>query len=161
VQEFRFDAGPEAWIDASRLRLLTRRGSRLLRALPSLAEMLDGRSSSIPARRIAGEYRRVLDLARGAPREARPSAASFDLASRLALCYGAACVITVGLAGPEPDSATSETRLVAALERVAVRLGLQASSSAASSAMELAELALQSARVGRRTSVLEGWEVAS
>ena len=161
VQEFRFDAGPEGWIDAARLRLLTRRGSRLLRALPSLVELLDGRPSSIPAHRIASEYRRLLELAREAPREALPSAASFDLASRLALCFGAACAIAVGLAGPEPDSAASETRLLATLERVAVRLGLRSAPSTAASAAAVADLALEYARTGRRVSVLEGWEVDS
>ena len=162
VSEFRFDAGPDGWIDAARLRLLTRRGSRLLRALPSLVELLDGRPSSIPAHRIASEYRRLLELARDAPREALPSAASFDLASRLALCFGAACAIAVGLAGPEPDGAASETRLLATLERVAVRLGLRSRAQRGGLGDGARGPARSSTRArGRRVSVLEGWEVDS
>ncbi len=161
VQEFRFDAGPDAWIDSQRLRLVTRRGSRLMRALPSLVELLAGRPAARPAQQIASEFGRLLELARVAPREAAPSAASFDLAGRLALCFGAACAIAVELAGPERGAAASETRLLATLERLAVRLGLRASPTAAASAAALADLAIELARGGRRITVLEGWEVDS
>ncbi|MFD4422597.1 acyl-CoA dehydrogenase family protein [Agromyces sp. NPDC058484] len=157
VEAFRFDDTRE-WIDPTRLRLVSRRGSRLLRGLPSLAELLGARPSAEPARRVAAELRRLVELARSVPREATPSAASFDLAERIALCFGAASAVAVELAGPEGGSAASEVRLLATLERIEVRLGLRSASSAAASAAALGDLALATSRDGRRLTMLEGWE---
>ena len=160
VASLRRDIRGDGWLDPARLRLVTRRGSRLLRALPSLVELLGARGSAGPARRIDAELRRVVALAAEAPREAMPSARSFDLAERIALCFGAACAIAVELAGPSAGGTESEAGLHAVLERIAVRLGLQAPASAAASAAALGDLALLAARGGRRLSVLDGWTEA-
>ena len=160
VDALRRDAEPDGWLDPSRLRLVTRRGSRVLRALPGLVDLLGSGAAAGPARRIASELDRVVAAAAEAPREAMPSPRSFDLAERIALCFGAACAIGVELAGPDVGGAASEIRLAAVLERIAVRLGLQDGSSASASAGRLGDLALQAARDGRRVTVLEGWEDA-
>jgi alkylation response protein AidB-like acyl-CoA dehydrogenase len=161
VESYRFDAEPDGWVDPALLRLVTRRGSRLLRALPSLVDLLGARGSATPARQIDVELRRLVDVARRAPRESAPSAFSFDVAERIALCFGASCVIAVELAGPERGSAASEARLLAVLERLAVRLGLRGPMTAVASAAALAGLALDAASGGRRISVIDGWEDAA
>ncbi|KRE25944.1 acyl-CoA dehydrogenase family protein [Agromyces sp. Soil535] len=157
LRDFRVDAEPETWVDPLRLRLVTRRGSRLLRALPVFADLLGSRGSAAPAHDITAELDRLLDAAGTAPRQAAPSAASFDVAMRLALCFGAACAIAVELAGRGSGSEASEARLLAILERIAVRLGLVRSESAASSAVALAGQAFETAGSRGRLSMLEGW----
>jgi alkylation response protein AidB-like acyl-CoA dehydrogenase len=171
VASFRLDSAPEAWLDATRLRLVTRRGSRLLRALPGLVELLasDGPAGSASganalvavARRIAAEYERVVVEAGAAPREAMPSARSFELAERIALCFGASCAIAVGLAAVDAGSAASDARLLAVLERLAARLGLIDHVAASESATRLAGLALEAAGAGARLSVLDRWAEAA
>jgi alkylation response protein AidB-like acyl-CoA dehydrogenase len=161
VESFRFDTEPDAWVDPALLRLVTRRGSRLLRALPSLVDLLGSRASATPARQIEVELRRLVDFARQAPRESAPSAFSFDVAERIALCFGASCAIAVELAGPDRESAASEARLLAILERLAVRLGLRAAVTSAGSAAALADLALEAAADGRHLSLIDGWEDAA
>jgi hypothetical protein len=158
VESMRHDAEPDGWLDPARLRLVTRRGSRLLRALPGLVDLLGSRGSAGPARRIASELDRVVALAGTAPREAMPSARSFELAERVALCFGASCAIAVELAGPDAAAAASEVGLRAVLDRIAVRLGLLDAASASASASLLGDLALDATRDGRRLSVLEGWD---
>ena len=64
------------------------------------------------------------------------------------------------LAGPSAGGAESEAGLHAVLERIGVRLGLQAPASATASAAALGDLALLAARGGRRLSVLDGWTEA-
>ena len=160
VETLRHDAEPDGWLDPGRLRLVTRRGSRLLRALPGLVDLLGSRGSAGPARRIASELERVVALAGSAPREAMPSARSFELAERIALCFGASCAIAVELAGPDAAGAASEAGLQAVLDRIAVRLGLLDAASASASASLLGDLALDATRDGRRLTVLEGWEGA-
>jgi len=160
VADFAFDAH-DGWVDTSRLRLVTKRGSRVLRSLPGLADLLGTRAAAEPARRIAAELDRLVVAAGSAPRESAPSAASFDLAERIALCFGAACAIATDLASPQAGSAPSEVRLTAVLERLAVRLGLQASTAAAPSASALAELALEEAGRARAVSMLDGWADAA
>lgn len=160
VASMRHDAAPDGWLDPGRLRLVTRRGSRLLRALPGLVDLLGPRASARPARRIASELDRVVALAASAPRAAMPSARSFELAERIALCFGASCAIAVELGGPDAAGAASEARLRAMLDRIAVRLGVLDAASASASASLLGDLALEATRDGRRLSVLEGWEAA-
>jgi len=157
LRDFHVDAEPEVWVDPLRLRLVTRRGSRLLRALPVFADLLGSRPSAAPAHDITAELHRLLAAAASAPREAAPSAASFDVAMRLALCFGASCAIAVELAGRGSGGEASEARLLAILERIAVRLGLVRSESAAWSAAELAGQALEAARSRGRLSMLDGW----
>lgn len=168
VRSLRLDAGPDGWLDPNRLRLVTRRGSRLLRALPGLVELLA--SSSVTATRpvatiasrIAAEYDdRLVAEAGAAPREAMPSARAFELAERIALCFGASCAIAVGLAAADAGSAASDARLLAVLERIAVRLGILDAVAASESAARLGELALDAARAGARVSVLDGWAEAA
>lgn len=161
VAALRPGAAPEAWLDPAGLRLVTRRGSRLLRALPGLVELLGPRGSAVPARRILAEFDRVVALAGSAPRVAVPPARAFDLAERIALCFGASCAIAVELARPDAGGAASEVGLAAVLERIAVRLGLRSAASAAASAATLGALALEAARDARRVSVLEGWAEAA
>ena len=158
VESLRHDAEPDGWLDPGRLRLVTRRGSRLLRALPGLVDLLGSRGSAGAARRIASEFERLAVLAGSAPREAMPSARSFELAERVALCFGASCAIAVELAGPDAAGAASEARLHAVLDRISVRLGLLDAASASASASLLGDLALDATRDGRRLSVLEGWD---
>ncbi|MET4157316.1 acyl-CoA dehydrogenase [Agromyces sp. PvR057] len=160
VADFGFEAH-DGWVDTTRLRLVTKRGSRVLRALPALVDLLGARPSAVPARRIAAELDRLTAAAGAAPRESAPSAASFDLAERLALCFGAACAIATDLASPQAASAPSEVRLTAVLDRLAVRLGLLPSTAAAPSASALAELALEEAARARAVSMLDGWTEAA
>ncbi|KQM82799.1 acyl-CoA dehydrogenase family protein [Agromyces sp. Leaf222] len=160
VADFGF-AARDGWVDTSRLRLVTKRGSRVLRSLPGLVDLLGARPAASPARRIVAEYDRLVASAGAAPRESAPSAASFDLAERIALCFGAACAIATDLGSPQASSAPSEVRLTAILDRVAVRLGLQASTSAAPSASALAELAFEESARARAVSMLDGWADAA
>jgi hypothetical protein len=166
VRSLRLDAAPDGWLDPTRLRLVTRRGSRLLRALPGLVELLASsgtatRPVAAIASRIAAEYDRLVAEAGAAPREAIPSARSFELAERIALCFGASCAIAVGLAAADAGTAASDARLLAVLERIAVRLGLLDAVAASASAARLGELALDAARAGARVSVLDGWAEAA
>lgn len=165
VASFRYDAAPDGWLDPTRLRLVTRRGSRLLRALPGLVELLASGSAAgttwpgpviAVARRLAAEYDRIVVEAAAAPREALPSARSFELAERVALCFGASCAIAVGLAAADAGTAASDARLLAVLERLAVRLGLVDHVAASASATELAGLAFEAAAAGDGVSALDG-----
>jgi hypothetical protein len=84
-----------------------------------------------------------------------PSARSFELAERVALCFGASCAIAVGLAAADAGTAASDARLLAVLERLAARLGLIDQVAATGSATRLAGLALEAAQAGSRVSVLD------
>ena len=161
VADFGFGGVRDDWVDTARLRLVTKRGSRVLRSLPALVDLLGARSSAGPARRIALESTRLVEAAGAAPRESSPSAVAFDLAERIALCFGAACAIATELASPQRGSAPSEVRLTAVLDRLAVRLGLQPSTAASASAGALAELAFEEAARARAVSMLDGWADAA
>ncbi|GAA1962315.1 acyl-CoA dehydrogenase family protein [Agromyces allii] len=160
VADFGFGEA-DGWVDTTRLRLVTKRGSRLLRSLPALVDLLGERPAAASARRIALELDRLVAAAGLAPRESAPSAESFDLAERIALCFGAACAIATELASPQHASAPSEVRLTAILDRLAVRLGLAPSTAAAASAAALAELALEEAGRSRSVTMLDGWADAA
>ncbi|MFF2370996.1 acyl-CoA dehydrogenase family protein [Agromyces sp. NPDC058110] len=161
VADFAFDGPADAWVDTASLRLVTKRGTRMLRALPGLVDLLGSRPAASPARRIAAEADRLVRAAGAAPRESAPSAASFDLAERISLCFGAACAVATELASPERGSAPSEVRLTAVLDRIAVRLGLHPSTAASGSAAALADLAFEEAGRARSVSMLDGWADAA
>ncbi len=124
---------PPATFDMSRLRLITRRGSSLLRALPQLAALIDdGRVHSEladAAGRLAAEWDVVRAAAAEAERAPQPPASHFVIAERLTLLFGAAACLAVYLANRDrvdPGVATlwdDDLWLRAVLARLLARLG--------------------------------------
>jgi alkylation response protein AidB-like acyl-CoA dehydrogenase len=113
------------------LRLITKRGSTLLRSLPTLVDRLDDGSfdprALVDARSIVSAWGRTLDDVRLASRASRPPAEQFVLAERVALVYGAAACIGVFLANRDEQMTAVWARglwLRAALSLVARRLGV-------------------------------------
>jgi alkylation response protein AidB-like acyl-CoA dehydrogenase len=161
VRTYRLDAMLEQELPTTRLRLVTRRGSRMLRALPTLVEMLGSRASAAPARRISAELTRLIEVAGRIPRSAMPSPGAFDVANRIAHCFGASCVIALVLGSADSGGERTELRLRAVLERLAARLGLADPGAVWASAADLADEALVRGSDRRRVSLLEEWETAS
>ena len=149
-------------LEPGRLRLMTRRGSSLLRALPGLADALDDgrlpRQTVAVAAELAAELGRVLDAVRSTPRAARPPTDDFVVAERLALLFGAAASIAVYVANrdrPMTGLWTDGAWLRAVLSRVASRLGL--GPSGAGDIDELLQLAAAEHRGGLPVSLLPDW----
>ncbi|HKH09342.1 MAG TPA: acyl-CoA dehydrogenase [Agromyces sp.] len=161
VRTHRLDAVLEEELLMTRLRLVTRRGSRMLRALPSLVEMLGARASAAPARRISDELARLVEIAGRIPPSAMPSPGAFDVANRIAHCFGASCVIALVLGSADSGGERTELRLRAVLERLAARLGLADPGPLWKSTADLADDALMLGSDRRRVSLLEEWETAS
>lgn len=121
----RFDA-----LDTSALRLVTRQGSRLLRALPALVDALDDgrapREAVQAARRIGAGYDEALREASELARKSQPDPLAFHLAERVALAFGGACAMAFWLArrdhvcGPLGGA---DVWLPGVLQRVSQRLG--------------------------------------
>ncbi|MGC5225266.1 acyl-CoA dehydrogenase family protein [Micromonospora sp. DT81.3] len=117
-------------LPTSALRLVSRHGSSMLRALPGLVDMLEAKGASVaalaPARRIAADYRALLDEAADLPRQSQPDPLAFHLAERFALTFGAACAVAFWLArrgsihGP---LSRDDAWLAAVLQRLSFRLG--------------------------------------
>lgn len=155
-------AAPVAPLDTTRLRLVTRHGAALLRALPDLVAAIEASGASRPvvdaARAISTTYARVLADAASAPREAQPSPAAFHLAEQIALAYGAAAAIAVALARAgdiaEPFSG-DDAWLAAVLQRVAQRLRVGAL--APDVADRVVAQALGARAAGRPVSLLADW----
>ncbi|MEZ3159167.1 acyl-CoA dehydrogenase family protein [Microbacterium sp. BWT-B31] len=109
------------------LRLVSREGPQLLRALPELVETAP---LSAPvrdaARRVLAEYETVVLEAAALPRESQPHPRTFQVAERAALVFGGACALAFGLARrdalPVPF-AGDDAWLAAVLQRVVQRLG--------------------------------------
>ena len=153
---------PAEHLEPARLRLMTRRGSSLLRALPALVDVLDdGRlpgDTIAMARRLAAELGLVLDAVRVTPRSPRPPAADFVLAERLALLFGAAACLAMYLANRDRAMTrlwTDGAWLRAVLARTGRRLGLGSSGDGAID--ELLDLAVSEHRAGRPVSLLPHW----
>ena len=149
-------------LEPGRLRLMTRRGSSLLRAFPALVDVLDdGRLPSetgAVARELASELNRVLEAVRATPRAPRPPAEDFALAERLALLFGGAASIAMYAANRDRTMTglwTGGAWLSAVLARVARRLGVGSSGEGALDV--LLDLAYAEHRAGRPVSLLPHW----
>ena len=128
-------AGLHAGVEADRLptselRLVSRHGSRLLRALPALVDTLEASGASAaavaPARAIALEYAELLEEAAALPRQSQPDPLAFHLAERLALTFGGACAIAFWLARRDAIDGPlgrDDAWLAAVLQRLSFRLG--------------------------------------
>ena len=154
--------GPAAEsLPTGRLRLITREGSQLLRALPALVEAADdGRTTPAvlaPARFIAAEYAALIDAAAALPRQSQPDPAAFRIAERLALTFGGAAALAFWLARrdaiPGPFGESDEW-LAAVLQRIAARLGGDPIDQHVADAVTDAALR---ARVAGAVTLLDGW----
>lgn len=111
------------------LRLVSRQGSQLLRALPGLVDAAESVASAAvtgPARRIAEEYASLLAEAAELPRQAQPHPRAFHLAERLVLTFGGACALAFWLARRNAIAGPlgrDDAWLAAVLQRLAQRLG--------------------------------------
>lgn len=130
LADFSFGVTPASF-DMSGLRLVTRRGTWLLRALPDLvAQLDDGRThpdAVKSAARIAAEWRVLRAEVRDVERAARPPASQFILAERVTFAFAAAAAIAVHLANRDAVAApawTDDLWLRASLDRIAMRLGI-------------------------------------
>ena len=162
-------AGPPspATFDMSRLRLITRRGSSVLRALPELAARVeDGRvhvDVADAARRLAAEWHVVRDAAVAAERAPQPPASQFVIAERLTLLFGAAACLALYLAHRDRavdgdgigDLWADDLWVRAVLARVLARLGLDAHAPAP--AAELYAAAAGRVAAGAPVTLLSGW----
>ncbi|MFV2117037.1 acyl-CoA dehydrogenase family protein [Streptomyces sp. Act-28] len=82
--------------DAGRLRLLSRAGSSLLRALPDLAAWAENTPAEEHAARVLDHFRRLMEeLADHRPARITVPRRSFVLAERLSLCWAAAAVLGI------------------------------------------------------------------
>lgn len=157
-----FPPAPTAF-DMSRLRLITRRGSSVLRALPALAARLDdGRTHDdvvTAARQLAAEWRIVQGAAAAAERAPQPPAWQFVIAERLTLLFGAAACLAVYVANRDraDDTAlwTDGLWARAVLTRLLARLGIDGA--AAVPTAEVYAAAAQSVASGAPVTVLPGW----
>lgn len=151
--------------DMSRLRLITRRGSRLLRMLPSLAARVDDGNShrdvAQTAHRLATEWHVVSAAAAGAARAPQPPASHFVIAERLSLLFAAAACLAIHLAQKDAAGRAGERLLVddlwvrAVLVRIASRLGLRVPAVMPSAELHAAALARVAA--GAPVTILPGW----
>ncbi|MET0828441.1 MAG: acyl-CoA dehydrogenase [Microbacterium sp.] len=153
--------------DMSRLRLITRRGSSVLRALPELAARVDDGVAHADvadaARRLAAEWQVVRDAAVTAERAPQPPASQFVIAERLTLLFGAAACLALYLANrgrATADDGNAELWadglwLRAVLARLLARLGLDAP--ARVPAAELYVAAARRVAVGAPVTLLPGW----
>lgn len=158
------DVGTEpSGLDLGRLRLHTKAGSTLLRAIPSLA--------SAARRNASPELARAIDVFRDAAAEvsaevagagatARPGAAHFELAQLVAETFAGACCLLVHTGNTVPSSlARDDTWAVAALGRICERLGHPLPDTTAA-CRALTGRALESDRRGEPTTLFEGWYAA-
>ena len=153
--------------DMSRLRLITRRGSSMLRALPQLAARVDDGRVHVDvadaARRLAAEWEVMRDAAVTAERAPQPPASQFVIAERLTLLFGAAACLALYLAdrhrAPGDDGVgdlwADDLWVRAVLARLLARLGLDAHAPAP--AAELYTAAARRVAVGAPVTLLPGW----
>ena len=158
---------PPATFDMSRLRLITRRGSSMLRALPELAARVDDGRAHVEvadaARRLAAEWDLVRTAAVTAERAPQPPASQFVIAERLTLLFGAAACLTMYLANRDRGASDRGTAdlwaddlwVRAVLARLLARLGLD--SDAPRQVAELYTTAARRVAVGAPVTLLPGW----
>lgn len=153
---------PPTTFDMSRLRLITRRGSSLLRALPDLAARVgDGHAHpevAAAACRLAAEWTLVQAAAVDAERAPQPPASQFVIAERLTLLFGAAACLALYIANRDRELTNlwaDDLWLRAVLARLLVRLGLDAD--APVPVGELYAAAAERVAVGAPVTLLPGW----
>lgn len=147
-----------AELPAHALRLVSRRGSSLLRGVPQLAAAVSdgGTEVAAAARTIVNAYESVLEDAAALPRQGQPHPRAFRVAERLAVVFGGACAMAVHLARRDVVSAHfADVEWVAGvLQRIAQRLGAgPLSRSASDSLLDAASTAHETGVV----SLLRGW----
>ncbi|WP_288908774.1 acyl-CoA dehydrogenase family protein [uncultured Microbacterium sp.] len=155
VDAFAFDRDAGAF-DMSGLRLVTRRGSRLLRSLPDLVERLDdGRAHPEAvqiARALVGVWRELAVRVHETERAARPPVAQFALAEQVTSVFAGAAAIAVFVANRDHasgDAWNGDLWLRAALARVTGRLAIDIGTLPAAELQQLA--------VGGSISLLPEW----
>ncbi|WP_055478927.1 acyl-CoA dehydrogenase family protein [Sphaerimonospora mesophila] len=158
------DPGVESpGLDFGRLRLHTKAGSTLLRAIPSLASTARRNASPELARAIEvfrDAAAEVSGEVSGAGTTAKPGAAHFELAQLVAETFAGACCLLVRTGNTASSSlARDDTWAVAALGRVCERLGRPLPDTT-SACRALAGQALESNRRGEPTTLFEGWYAA-
>jgi alkylation response protein AidB-like acyl-CoA dehydrogenase len=131
VADLRFASAPDVW-DISRLRLITRRGSSILRALPALVERAadDGThpDAVASARLLLADAESTLAAAAAAERVPRPPVGQFAIAERLTLLFAAAACLGVHVANraaPPGPLWDDDLWIRSTLARLAARAGLQ------------------------------------
>lgn len=158
------DAGAAApSLDFGRLRLLTKAGSSLLRAIPMLASVARQNASPELTHAIAvfeHAAAEVLGEVSAAGPAAKPGAAHFELAQLVAETFAGACCLLVRAQNTVPSSlAQNDTWAAAALGRVCERLGYPVRGTT-SACQALAEQALETGKRGTPVTLFEGWYAA-
>ncbi|WP_431801913.1 acyl-CoA dehydrogenase family protein [Microbacterium sp. bgisy203] len=146
-------------LPAQSLRLVTRRGSSLLRAVPELVAAVTGRGGAevaAAAQTIADAYRSMVEDAAALPRQGQPHPRAFRVAERLAVVFGGACAMAVYLARRDvvADHFADGAWLSGVLQRIAQRLGAQPLSRGATDTLLDAAVAAHETGV---VSLLRGW----
>lgn len=125
-----FDVRP-ATLDLTRLRLLTRRGSTLLAALPGLVADIDTDRTPpdirAAAQALAAAFDGMVTEARRAERASRPPVQQFALAERFAFAFAGAAALAVHRverARMDTPLWDDDLWLRAVLHRIGVRLGV-------------------------------------
>jgi alkylation response protein AidB-like acyl-CoA dehydrogenase len=153
-------AAPTNGLMLERLRLMTRRGSTLMTAVPQLCAAV---ASGVdpPLERTVEEFARgvadLMDDIRLAERTMAPGGAHFDLARRLAEAFAGACCLTVWSSNSAPTNlARNQVWLAAALTRVSLRMGLHVREAAVNDS-DLYDLCAAAGSAGEPVTLFEGW----
>lgn len=158
------DAGAASQgLDFGRLRLLTKAGSSLLRAIPMLASLARRNASPDLTHAIAvfeSAAAEVLGEVSAAVPAARPGAAHFELAQLVAETFAGACCLLVRAHNTVSSSlARDDAWAAAALGRICERLGYPLLGTT-SACRALAGHALETSRRGTPVTLFEGWYAA-
>lgn len=157
-----FDVRPTG-LDLTRLRLVTRRGSTLLAALPGLASELDHDLTPPDIRAavnaLAAAFDDMIAEARGAERASRPPVEQFALAERFAFAFAGAAALAVHRAARarmDTPLWDDDLWLRAVLHRVCRRLGVSPPEQR-SYARQLAATSEALIQSGQTVSLLPRW----